>query len=278
MYCPKCGAQVDEGKKYCDNCGYPLAREAGPEKKKTPIFILVIVIILEIAVIAGVGGMILFKTMNKGEGSSKPVQPTAAPTPTKEAEPTVTPKPTATPAPTMTPTPEPTPTEVPAIEPTLLMDVEAAAAIKASHWKISADKVVSAGASSTIKQEKVQNPPINILDGDEMTNWQEGVDGSGIGESLYFTFDQEYDIDALTLKLGNWKTDDYYYGNNRPKTLKIVTADQEWSMTFPEERMEFSVQFTSPVRTGEFKVVIEDVYKGTKWDDTVITDICLWCK
>ncbi|MDO4337677.1 MAG: hypothetical protein Q4C91_06260, partial [Eubacteriales bacterium] len=189
-------------------------------------------------------------------------EPTAAPTPTEKPEPTAA----------------PTPTEVPVIEPILLMDVEAAAAIKDSHWKISADKVVSANASSTIKQELVKNPPINIFDEDDTKNWQEGVDGPGIGESVSFTFDQEYDIDAMTLKLGNWKTDEYYYGNNRPKTLKIVMEDQEWSIDFPEDRMEFSVQFTSPVRTGELQVVIEDIYKGTDWDDTVITEICLWCK
>lgn len=260
MFCPKCGAKGEEGKEYCNQCGYPLP-QTPQVKKKTPVF-LAVMIVIEIAVIALVGGVIVsrvFKSEKKTEDTvdnekeEKSDEPSLVPEETQKIK------------------------EHVVIEAILADDKNAAADIEASHWRVTADRVVNAGASSTIHQDKVQNPPINIMDGDETTNWQEGVNGSGIGEYVYFTFDQEYKVDALTLKLGNWKDARYYAGNNRPKKLKIITNNDSWLIEFPEERREFAVQFSSPAGIKDFQVEIEDVYRGTQWDDTVISEIGLWC-
>ena len=148
--------------------------------------------------------------------------------------------------------------------------------IRESYQRLTTDKVVEATASSTIQQDEVSNPPINILDDDSMSNWQEGLEGDGIGEYTYFKFDQEYSMEALTLRLGNWKTERYFYGNNRPKTLKFEAGGQTFTTTFPDEWTEFAVKFSSPVTTDELKITLQEVYKGDEWDDTVITDICFW--
>lgn len=63
------------------------------------------------------------------------------------------------------------------------------------------------------------------MDGDEVTSWQEGVEGPGIGETIYYKLDQEQPITYLTFKLGNWRNDKYFYGNNRPRTLTITLDD-----------------------------------------------------
>lgn len=267
MYCPKCGAKAEAGRAYCERCGYPLSGESKAEKKKKAPVFLAVMIVLEIVVIAIVGGIIvskIFKSEKKTEDASdvsveeEKIEEESEPVAeeTQEVQEIVQ--------------------EI-AIEATLVNDKTAAADIAASHWRVMADRVVSSGASSTIKQDQVQNPPINILDGDETTNWQEGVDGSGIGEYVYFTFDQEYQVDALTLKLGNWKDARYYAGNNRPKKLRITTDQDSWVIEFPEDRREFAVQFSSPAPVKNFQVMIEDVYMGTQWNDTVISEIGLWC-
>ena len=264
MYCPKCGAKAEAGRAYCERCGYPLSGESDAEKKKKAPVFLAVMIVFEIVVIAIVGGIIvskIFKSEKKTEDASdvsveeEEIVEESEPSPeeTQEAAEDVV------------------------IEATLVNDKTAAADIAASHWRVMADRVVSSGASSTIKQDQVQNPPINILDGDETTNWQEGVKGSGIGEYVYFTFDQEYQVDALTLKLGNWKDARYYAGNNRPKKLRITTDQDSWVIEFPEDRREFAVQFSSPAPVKNFQVMIEDVYMGTQWNDTVISEIGLWC-
>lgn len=158
----------------------------------------------------------------------------------------------------------------------LITDPVSIDSIRRSYKMLSTDKVLNATASTTIHQDKVQSPPINILDGDQMTNWQEGAEGSGIGEYAEFNFKQEYTVGALTLKLGNWKTDRYFYGNNRPRKLTFSMDSQSWQVEFPDEWKEFAIQFSNPVTTDSLKITIDDVYRGSDWDDTVITDICVW--
>ena len=81
----------------------------------------------------------------------------------------------------------------------------------------------------------------------------------------------------MSFRLGNWKTDRYFWGNNRPKTLEIIAGDNSWEITFPDEyKTEYVVTFNTPVKVTDLKFTIKDVYKGSQWDDTVITEISLW--
>ena len=158
----------------------------------------------------------------------------------------------------------------------LATDEETVSRVRSTYTYLSTNRI-TAQASSTIKQTEVQNPPINIFDDDRMSNWQEGIkESSGIGEWVTAVFDKTYAVNALTLRLGNWKTDRYFYGNNRPKTLKFEAGGREWTQTFPDEWKEFTLLFTAPVEISEMTITLEDVYRGAEWDDTVITDICVW--
>ncbi len=145
------------------------------------------------------------------------------------------------------------------------------------YWKMNKDHLLKSKASSVIKQQEgVSNLPEYLFDGDIQTNWQEGTAGNGIGEYVSYEFKEVFTVDAMTFQLGNWKTKEYYYGNNRPKTLTIAMGEQSWTVTFPDEWVEFGLKFSSPVRTDTLKMTIDDVYKGNEWNDTVITDIGVW--
>lgn len=173
--------------------------------------------------------------------------------------------------PTATPTPTPEP------EPELVTDSGDIAQIRQDYWRVGEENILNYSASSTIQQDNgVINPPIYLFDNDDQTNWQEGVEDSGEGEFLSFAFDQEYQISAMTFRLGNWKSDTYYHGNNRPKTLRLELGDYSWSVTFPDEWQEFGVRFTSPVSSADLKITLEEVYEGTDWDDTAITEVGVW--
>ena len=137
--------------------------------------------------------------------------------------------------------------------------------------------VTGSTASSMIKQTKNDNLPIYLFDNDPSTSWQEGVSGPGIGEYVQYIFDKEYTVTALTFRLGNWKDERYFYGNNRPKTLKIETDRNVWVVTFPDSWTEFGVKFSSPVKCKEMKIRVEEVYSGSQWDDTPISDMGVWC-
>ena len=306
MFCPKCGAPVTPGDKYCDKCGAPLLSEPQPEKKKKSSVLLAAVVAVELLVIAVVGGLLFvhFTRGNQEEAdSSETVQTEAKDDKSESPDPTTPAKEVETPTPVpVTPTKpaeetseEEEPSEEPAeetskeiseeqpaqaktktTEAAVITELKKVDEIRESYQRLTTDKVVEATASSTIQQDEVSNPPINILDDDSMSNWQEGLEGDGIGEYTYFKFDQEYSMEALTLRLGNWKTERYFYGNNRPKTLKFEAGGQTFTTTFPDEWTEFAVKFSSPVTTDELKITLQEVYKGVELDDTVITDICFW--
>lgn len=151
--------------------------------------------------------------------------------------------------------------------------------LAASYQKLGTSNVADYTSSSVIKQDNgVTNPPINLFDGDDKTNWQEGVDGPGIGEYVYYTFDREYMVSALTFHLGNWKESKYFYGNNRPKTLVIAMGDESWVVEFPDAWEEYGIEFSAPVKADDLRLTISEVYQGTDWDDTPITDVNVWYK
>lgn len=319
MVCPKCGSPVGKNDEFCKSCGYPVpSGSPNGGKKKTPVFLLALIVVVEIAIIGVAIGLLLLKSpgdtkdsettakvekivtkdsekeeskekeadaeaeaKEDAEAESKNAKSNAeeqdaekeADTeaePESQAEPE--PEPEPEPAPTVTPVPQNTP----APEAILVTDQNSIANIRAAYQKLTTDKVVSATASTTIQQTEVQNPPINMLDDDKMTNWQEGAQGSGLGEYADFVLNQQYTVTALTFRLGNWKTDRYFYGNNRPKTLQIQTGESAWTVTFPDKWDECAVQFSSPVLTDTLRITIADVYRGSDWDDTVITDACIW--
>ena len=149
--------------------------------------------------------------------------------------------------------------------------------LKKKYWRMNKDDLAEAEASSVIKQQEgVSNLPEYLFDNNIQTNWQEGVKGAGIDEYVAYRFQDEYRICAMSFKLGNWKTKEYYYGNNRPRTLTLSMNGQSWKVSFPDKWEQFGIRFTSAVKTSDLKITINDVYKGTDWNDTVITDIGVW--
>lgn len=148
--------------------------------------------------------------------------------------------------------------------------VDRASASVDSYAKVS---VIQADATSVISQEGVDNSPMKLFDGLDDTNWEEGVDGYGIGESLWFDFDREYKVKYITLRLGNWKSDKYYYGNAKPKTMTIEMGDFSTQITFSGEKKEECVELSQPWPSTYMKLTIDEVYTGTSWEDTCINEL-----
>lgn len=138
-------------------------------------------------------------------------------------------------------------------------------------------KVLSATATSTISQNNgVTNEPLKMFDDSLQTNWEEGVSGPGIGEYVDAQFDQEYRVKYLFFWLGNWKNDKYYKGNNRPKTLTLKMGEFETQIVFPDSKEKFCVELSYPCKASQLRVVLDDVYQGSSWDDTCISDIHIY--
>ena len=133
-----------------------------------------------------------------------------------------------------------------------------------------------ASASSVIPQDNVDNEPYQMLDDDINTNWQEGVDGPGIGQYAIFDLTSEVEVKAMTFKLGNWKDSNYYYNNYRPSKLQITVGKKSWVQDFPDEWNEFAVEFSSPIKTNRVQITIIEVYPTGQYQDTPITDVGIW--
>lgn len=130
-------------------------------------------------------------------------------------------------------------------------------------------RVASAEASSVIQQDNgAVNTPMMMFDENIETNWQEGVDGPGLGEWVDAKFSQESGIKYLTFKLGNWKTSRYYYGNNKPSKMTITVGEFSQQIEFPDEWTEFCLEFSRPCQADGIYMTIDEVYPGTDWDDT----------
>ena len=142
--------------------------------------------------------------------------------------------------------------------------------------KLHKANVIAANASSTISQEGTSNSPILLFDGKDATNWQEGADGYGISETISFSFDDFYKVKYIGFKLGNWKTDRYYVGNAKPKTKTLAFGDYVGPVTFTGERKVEWVEVNKAVKANSMRVTIDDVYPGTQWEDTCITEIMVY--
>ena len=310
MNCPKCGSPVGKNDEYCGSCGYHLntSGEEKPKKKKSGLMIFTI--FLEVIAIVVIVGAIFFvvhgdketkkdggiqteadlnssekkektdSSSNEGEdgksdSSSNAVEQEGSDG-TSDTENHAEPAPDGT-------ANQDAGAEVEKITSAeLLEDSDLLKSVKKTYTRIGSGAITKADASSVIDQDLVRNEPIKAFDDNDSTDWQEGVDGPGIGEYLEFVFDKSYPVAYMTFKLGNWlpdKSDKYYWGNCRPKTLQIDSGNNSWNLTFPDGKEEFLVRLDPETDISNIKITIQDVYTDRiEWKDTAITDIGLWYK
>ncbi len=125
----------------------------------------------------------------------------------------------------------------------------------------------------------IDNSGWSAFDGQIETSWQEGNVTDGIGEYVTAAFDRPYQIQAITFCLGNHRvseTTDWYRENNRPRTLLLNLDGQEFTVDFPDEKTEFAVVFSEPVTASSLRTTISAVYAGTKYTDTIISEIGIY--
>jgi hypothetical protein len=159
------------------------------------------------------------------------------------------------------------------------------------------DLKIKVTASSTLGKAYQST---NIIDKKLETAWVEGVKGSGKGEWVKLTLNAKkvshsstpFSISSMGIIPGYAKNQTTWNENNRVKTMLVViytpasaTQENEW-VAFrlflkDENKLQLfeipidyiAYNFELMTKTVWFK--IEDVYKGTKYDDTCISEIVL---
>lgn len=164
---------------------------------------------------------------------------------------------------------------------------------------------VKISSSSFLKEKAISYDGEKAFDNDLRTAWSEGVKGFGFKEwlrfDIKFTIDDKNDeyksgvsMPVVLIYPGFGMSEDLFYKNNRLKTVVLmVTAKEEYYNTKTKKK-EY-VKFTSAhrlifedinkyhlfriedpytiAREFEIYLYIEDAYKGSKFDDTCISDI-----
>jgi len=129
----------------------------------------------------------------------------------------------------------------------------------------------------------------NIHDFDLKTVWSEGIEGYGIGESITYYFEpQSPRITDFIIINGYVKSEKAWRENSRVKKLKVYFNEEEFAiLNLDDSKHEQYFEF-EPIghskREDELEEIknlslwtlrfeILEVYKGEKYDDTVITEI-----
>lgn len=128
--------------------------------------------------------------------------------------------------------------------------------------------------------------PENLCDGNLQTAWVEGADGHGIGEEIIITFDipdeiENINFDGIEFINGYTKTPGIWEKNSRVKTFKvwfneellfyIHALDSDWPQT-----IHFGEKHTIYLNQGDVVYLeIAEVYPGSKYTDTAITEMTL---
>lgn len=131
--------------------------------------------------------------------------------------------------------------------------------------------ITSVRASSQMEEYPVEY----AFDSREDTMWTEGVWGNGIGETIEITLDEAHKVNGLTLYNGNRISHDLYEKYGRVKTIRITFSDgsQRQYEVADDYYTSAQVNFINPIQTSTLKIEILEVYEGTTYQNTCITDI-----
>ena len=139
----------------------------------------------------------------------------------------------------------------------------------------------SAEASSVLSEwlsgKEVVYDALNAFDNKKDTVWVEDEYDSGIGSKLTVAFYEPIKIDEIRIVNG-FAHKDYYKKNNRVKTLSVacinVDDGTEADYTLKDNCEDFqSIYLDKETEVTALVFTIQDVYRGTKYNDTCIDEI-----
>jgi hypothetical protein len=114
----------------------------------------------------------------------------------------------------------------------------------------------------------------NLYGGDSSVAWVEGVSGYGIGEWITVEFDGRRSVRSVLIDNGYQKNSDIYYKNGRVKRVRLVFSAGESIVRELDDKFGTqSITLDRPINAHWVQVVIEDVYRGSKYSDTAISKL-----
>ena len=137
------------------------------------------------------------------------------------------------------------------------------------------DIIWHAEASSVYSGDNLgDHTPEKLYDGKLNTNWTEDASGKGIGEYVILYFDDVYAVRKMHIYIGSHYSKNVYEQNCRPRTIQVTFSDGSTErIQLKDTYDEQIVVFDQYHYTDSVKLTIEEVYTGTKYQDTVIAEL-----
>jgi hypothetical protein len=125
---------------------------------------------------------------------------------------------------------------------------------------------------STLKPEEAYHAGY-LFDSRRNSGWVEGKSGSGKGETIGFTFNKPVTIAKLRLWNGLLISDVHYSANERVKSFDFSSGNDSAGYTIPDSMSAQTVTLKKPLKGTGFTFTIKEIYPGTKYKDTVISEL-----
>ncbi len=142
---------------------------------------------------------------------------------------------------------------------------------------ISMSNITAVTATSSLSEQNMTHLPSRVIDGDLSTAWVEGASGQGIGESIHFTFDDDYLVTGLIIHAGYQKSDSHYRKNSRPKEILVefYNGGKE-RFILQDTNSEQNLKFHDSRVVDGMAIYIESVYEGDTYEDTCISEVSIY--
>jgi hypothetical protein len=135
-------------------------------------------------------------------------------------------------------------------------------------------------ATSYLNENKQTYLPSNLGIYDLDSPWVEGVEGSGINQEITIEPKDQSKIWYIYLSNGyvSFKRPDLYEKNNRVKSVSVFDENMTLLGKYDLLDSPDPQQINWKKEISKVKIRIDEVYKGTKYDDTCINfiEICAW--
>jgi len=124
----------------------------------------------------------------------------------------------------------------------------------------------------------------SAIDGSPETTWaEEGhlghepwPSGPGIGEWIILVFPETIEIDRIGVDIGFDRDADIFAKNNRLKRATIMFSKGDVVELAFDDVRGVQMKDIPPVTTTYVQLVIDEIYPGSKFDDTCISEIEVW--